>query len=336
MTVKTVLLTAGTTWTVPSDWTSAGSTIECIGGGASASTWDTSHFASLGGGGGAYSKSVGQALTPGQVVNISIGAAGIHVGSVNQNGTPGGDTWIANNNTATLITSPGVICGAKGGGGATHGGFGSGSQAVGGAAASGIALGTGNLKFSGGNGGTGAPQSSSAGGGAGGPLGNGGNGGTGSTGGSRGGAGGGGNGGGGAGNNEAAGSAGQAGGNNHGGTGSGAGSPSDGTPGSAGTNGGGGGGGFGGVTAIAGAGGDGTEWGGSNFGSGGGGGVANGNSPTTSKGGNGGRWGGAGGGGGQTINANQFPGDGAQGAIFITYTANLNNPATEFFFNTQF
>ncbi len=145
------VLTSGTTYTVPSVWYDSNNKIECIGGGAGGGT--------RGGGGGAYAANINVQLTPGSVVNISIGSGGI--GSTNgtaTNPTPGGDTWIGG---TSFLTS---IVGARGGG-----------NYSGGSASSSIGV----IKFSGGDGGlSGAfPVAGSGGGGAAGPYGKGGDGG---------------------------------------------------------------------------------------------------------------------------------------------------------------
>lgn len=261
--MPTVFITSGTTYVIPTDFGELVS-IECIGGG--------------GMGGGGYSKTInGVTLTSGASVTIQVGAGAPFTGT---------DTWF---NGASLAASS---CGAKGGG-----------NPNGGAAASGVTVGTGGTKFSGGNGGTtgGASQGRGGGGGAAGPNGNGGAGGnfTGSTGG-----GGGGNGGGTAGVSS---STAPHGGDNSGGTGHGTGGGSP----TAGTNGGGG----GGVTATgspAGNGGAGTEWD-ATHGSGGGGGGGGWNGSSGGAGGNGALYGGGGGGSALSV------GPGANGLIVFTY-----------------
>lgn len=305
--INTILLTSGTTWTVPADWTTAGSIIECIGGGGAACSYVPN--ISGGGGGGGYAKSVGQALTPGQVVNMSIGPGGSTSSTPVFVAPAGGDTWIANNNTATLITSSGVICGAKAGGGSSNGAPGSG-----GAATSAIHLGTGSAAFNGGTGRGGA--SGGGGGGAAGPNGAGGSGnGDSQT--TNGGAGGGGGNGGGSSSAFGTSTAGANGGNNSLGTGGGSGATVAGN-GSPGTLGGGGGGSLGGgATANGGNGGNGIEWG--SFGGSGGGGGEGGFYSGVGNGGAGGLYGGGGGSTCSPTTASFIPGPGAKGAILITY-----------------
>lgn len=76
-----VILTTGTSWTVPSDWSNTSNTIEVIGGGAGGSngtTGDTSNgnLGGRGGGGGAYASVTNLTLTPGGSIVIQIGQAG--------------------------------------------------------------------------------------------------------------------------------------------------------------------------------------------------------------------------------------------------------------------
>jgi hypothetical protein len=284
-------------WTVPSDWTSENS-VECIGAGAGGLGGVNGQS---GGGGGAYAKSVNLSLTPGAVISYRVGTGGN--GSTTTTGNAGGDTWF----NGAAFPASGQACGAKGSPAAVRNAVG-----PGGSAASCYAVGTGNLKFSGGSGGPGVDTTNNCGaggGGAGGPFGNGGNG---ATAGSPGG-GGGGNGGGTAGN--ASGN----GGNNAAGTGGGV--PYNGSPGNPGTVGGGGAGGQNsGNIAVGGAGGPGTDivTGFLGGGGGGGGGWATGVSNAT-QGGNAGNYGGGGGGAGQRISATGTGGHGAQGIIVVKY-----------------
>src|SRR5690348_10881235 len=76
-----VLLTSGTSWTVPADCVSA--TVECIGGGQGGN-------ATNGGNGADYAKVSNLALNPGDSIAIQIGAGGAGVSSGTQNA--GGDT----------------------------------------------------------------------------------------------------------------------------------------------------------------------------------------------------------------------------------------------------
>lgn len=224
--LKTIALTSGTSWVVPSDWNSASNSIETIGAGggsANATGNGSSGNTSGGGGGGGYSKITNLSLTPSASITIAIGSSAA--------ATAGGDTWF---NGASLSASS---VGAKGGApsvGATGG--------AGGASASGI----GATKNSGGSGGSGAaigggPAGGGGGGGAAGPNGAGG-GGSNSTGTNAGGGGGGAN----SGSTATTG----AGGNGRGGTGSGA-AGNPGNPGTSGTGAGGGGSTLGSGTSVA-------------------------------------------------------------------------------------
>ena len=171
---QTIFRTTSGNWTVPADWTSNNS-IECIGGGGGA-------FGAAAGG-GAYSKKSNLALTPGQVISITVGGGGVA-------GGVGG----------TSVFGASVCVAVGGGAGTTHqvGCCMVQTVGAGGAAGSGV----GDIRYSGGGGGTG----SGGGGGSGGPFGNGGAGG---------------DGGGGGGGGTGGGAFGGAGGNNHLGTGGG-------------------------------------------------------------------------------------------------------------------
>ena len=134
MTKVTVVLTSGTSWTVPADFTAVNN-IYCIGGGGGSTS-------TSGAGGGAFATIANVALTPGAAIPITIGVGG--AGAV-----AGGDTRF---NTSQVV--------AKGGGappGGTPGG-------AGGAAAACIPTAG---AFSGGNGGN-RTNGWAAGGGAGG------------------------------------------------------------------------------------------------------------------------------------------------------------------------
>ena len=111
-----IILTTGSSWTVPADWNNAANTIECIGGGQSG--WIATN--TNGGAGGDYAKIVNLALTPGANVTYHLGVGG----SATANATPnaGGDTWF--NSTSTVL--------ARGGGSATSASVGSTVNAGGG------------------------------------------------------------------------------------------------------------------------------------------------------------------------------------------------------------
>jgi hypothetical protein len=273
-------------WKVPLDWNNANNSIEVIGGGGGGGIPVGGSYSGGGGGGGGYSKIVNRALTPGSVINYSVGFGG------GGNAT-GDDTW---------FIDPSILL-AKGGAAAAGGSPGG----AGGAAASGV----GTTKFSGGTGGNWAGGASSGGGGgAAGKYGNGANGFTGSN-----GSAGGGGGGGEAGSTSAGGNGANASGL-VGGTGA---KSAYGQAGSA-SAGSSGGGGAGGNPAggAGGAGGNGIDFD-ATHGSGGGGGGGGSASGVVAPGGNGGLYG-AGGGGGTQYNAPTAPpGNGARGVIIIKY-----------------
>ncbi len=288
-------LTAGSSFTVPSDWTST-NTIEVIGGGGGGQNASAPSPWGGAGGGGAYSRITNFSLTAGATVNYSVGSGGAaSIAGVNV-GTAGGDTWF---NGAGLFSASVSAQGGQ---------IGNSNVSAQGGAGGAAANGTGGFKYSGGSG---APASQSVnsggGGGAAGPGGNGGNGGLGfNT------TGLGGGGGGGGGGNSAVGGGG---GNFNGATGGAAG---------AGGAGGGGAGGAGatynasGSTAAAGA--NGTNWD-SSHGAGGGGGGGAGGPFNAAYGANGGLYGAGGGAGGaRNNNYTTWAGNGAPGLIVITYT----------------
>ena len=128
--VRTIL-TAGTSWSVPSDWNDNDNTIEVFGGGGGGRG-----AVAGGGGGGAYSRINNLDLTPSASIAYAIGAAGA-AGTSGVNGGNGGDTYF---NGASFAAAS---VGAKGGLGSTGS-----SGALGGQSSAGI----GNVKFSGGNG----------------------------------------------------------------------------------------------------------------------------------------------------------------------------------------
>ena len=118
---KTIILTSGTSWTVPSDWNPTNNKIECIGGGGGggASWWDSGTISlksGVGGGGGAYAVTTN--FDPGGATTIPyiIGAGGTK-------GTQGADVFTPNapgNGGDTTFNTSTVI--AKGGTGGGNGG----------------------------------------------------------------------------------------------------------------------------------------------------------------------------------------------------------------------
>jgi hypothetical protein len=280
-----IVLTSGSSWTVPSNWCSLNNTIEVIGGGGGGGPGDPgTNGPGSGGGGGGYSKITNLNLMPGALIPFSVGAGGAGAPTGQSNvAQPGGDTWL---NGASFGSSS---VAAKGGAQGVYNSNGG----QGGRALAGIASGAGSQKFSGGTGNQG-------GGGAAGPFGNGRNGAS-----AQGNGTGGGGGGAGGGTDASI----NTGGNNHLGTGGGA----FGNPGTA------GGGGGGNNGAPGGAGGNGTEW--TSAGSGGGGGGGGRADSANDSGGNGGLYGGGGGGGGNggLSGFNDSGGNGAPGIIVLTY-----------------
>lgn len=171
-----IFITSGTTWTVPSDWSSSDNTIEVIaaGGGGGGGFSDGSGSGGEGGGGGgagAYSKATNVTLSPGSTVTVSIGAGGTGgatgaTGVAASPGSNGGDTYLCNSTSnCSSISGSSVVIGAKGG----LGGGGGASGVVGSSGTGGNSVnGVGSTKFSGGSGGAGGPTTSGAGGGGGG------------------------------------------------------------------------------------------------------------------------------------------------------------------------
>ncbi|MNL03747.1 hypothetical protein D3C87_1242950 [compost metagenome] len=141
----TVVLTSGTSWTVPSGVSSLIS-VECWGGGGgTASHFGTSYG---GGGGGAYAKKLSVPVTSGASISYSIGSGGTSLANVV--GTNGGDTWFVNSTTVL----------AKGGQGSIK----DNTNYLGGAGGSSAAS-IGNVVYAGGNGGNSVVDMSGAGGG---------------------------------------------------------------------------------------------------------------------------------------------------------------------------
>ena len=159
-----VYLTSGSSWTVPSNWSSSNNTIEVIGGGGGGASFNVTDAGWGGGGGGAYSKATNVTLTPGASVIYAVGTGGgATVG--------GGDTYFCNSSSnCSSIGGSAVVVGAKGGSGSSSQTGGSGGASGGG---------VGSTKYSGGAGGAAGTYGGAGGGGAAGPSGAGANGGTG-------------------------------------------------------------------------------------------------------------------------------------------------------------
>ncbi len=148
---STSFITSGTSWSVPSDWSTT-SKIEVIGGGGGGANGSPNQGGSgAGGGGGGYSLiSNTTALSAGATVMIAVGPGGIIGGN-------GGDTYLCKSNTlanCSSITGTDVIVGAKGGAGGSAQTGGTGGQAT---------SGIGSTKYNGGNGGAGGSGSGSSG-----------------------------------------------------------------------------------------------------------------------------------------------------------------------------
>jgi len=307
------VLTSGTTWTVPANWTNSNNEIHLFGGGgggAGGRYTAPNGAGGGGGGGGGYTRVTNLLLTPSSSVSYTIGAAGT-AGATNGNGGGGGNTTF---NAGAYTTTGG------GGGSATT------TSSTGGTAGTG-------LTNNGGAGGVssffitvaGSATAGGGGGGAGGPLGTGANGGNGfganlanNT--YNSGGGGGGNGGGTNGQNGAQ-SLGGNGGNSNAGVGGGAGFSGTNGAGGVGFNGGGGGGSVGGgAGGDPGPGGSGTDIANAGMGGGGGGGSG-GISGNNAFAGAGGIFGGGGGGGSRVTSATVVGSAGGQGGIIIVYSA---------------
>jgi hypothetical protein len=121
--VETVILTSGTSWTVPNTWNSSNNTVSCIGGGGGG-------FGG-GGGGGARVINTNVSLTQGATISYTIGGGG----AGGSTPTAGGSTTFNSNTMIAVGGSPTITSNGNGG--------------LGGAAASS----TGTIKHSGGNGG---------------------------------------------------------------------------------------------------------------------------------------------------------------------------------------
>lgn len=91
-----IILTAGTTWTVPDDWNNVDNTVEVIGAGADGGGPSYNSFY-YGGGGGAYAKIVNFSTTKGASITV-------HFGSIDCAGTTDG-TWF--NSSATVFAESG-------------------------------------------------------------------------------------------------------------------------------------------------------------------------------------------------------------------------------------
>ena len=134
---QTVVLTTGTSWTVPAGAATSSITVECWGAGGGGSFSSSSDGAGGAGGGGAYAKKVFTNFTVGQSIDFVIGTGGLGATGTND----GGETWFSINSIAGVK--------ADGGKGALNN---SKNGALGGTAAASF----GDIKFNGGKGGNGS------------------------------------------------------------------------------------------------------------------------------------------------------------------------------------
>lgn len=141
MTVKTIFITSGTTFTVPLDWNHANNTVFVIGdgGGGSSSVSGTNY--GVAGGGGAFSSANNLVLTPGSNVAVHIGSGGAGGSGSEGPGSAGSGAWF----NGTSLSNASVSAAGGGGGTPTTQ-----TPGAGGATASGI----GSTKFAGGSGGS--------------------------------------------------------------------------------------------------------------------------------------------------------------------------------------
>lgn len=92
----TIILTAGTTWTVPADWNSLNNSIKAFGSGGNGSPGVAATRSGASGGSGGYSEAVNQTLTPASTVNIQLGVGG-------SGNTTGNDTFLKNNAGSAIV-----------------------------------------------------------------------------------------------------------------------------------------------------------------------------------------------------------------------------------------
>src|SRR5690554_3022138 len=95
-TQDTVILTTGTSWTIPADADPSSISIECWGAGGGGAYTTNSKSAGGGGGGGAYAQKTFTSFTIGQEINYEIGTGGS--GGTGTNA--GGDTWFFEDDAA--------------------------------------------------------------------------------------------------------------------------------------------------------------------------------------------------------------------------------------------
>ena len=171
-----VVLTSGTTWIVPTDWSST-NTVWCIGAGGYGGTPVYNSYQGAGGGGGACAFTSNIPLVPGAKVTIQIGLGG---GSTGSGTTPTANTWFnggaivgagganASANTpgagGTTANSVGGTKYAGGAGGSCSVAAGGGGGAAGGAGTGGAGATGGGAPYYGAAGGTGDAATGGAGG----------------------------------------------------------------------------------------------------------------------------------------------------------------------------
>jgi hypothetical protein len=150
------LLTTGTAWTVPADWSSYNNNIYLIGGGGGGSgtfvsAGNGTHASGAGGGGGGFQRASNVALTPGSSVAYAVGAAGtagVGVSTGSSTAGAGGPTTF---NSGAYTAGGGQGGGPTNGSVSTKGVAGTGATANGGAGGNGT--GFSNASYAGGGGG---------------------------------------------------------------------------------------------------------------------------------------------------------------------------------------
>jgi len=155
-----IVLTTGSSWTVPNDWNNFNNKIEVIGGGAGGSGANSTVKKGGGGGGaGAYATINNLALIPGASVTYGVGAGG-PAGAVAGDGSSGGDSFFngASGSTSSIWAIGGSHAAAtSGGAGGSSQGFG--TQLSGGSGGNGDTLAGPTHGGGGGGGGAAGPNS---------------------------------------------------------------------------------------------------------------------------------------------------------------------------------
>lgn len=170
----TVLVTAGTTVSIPSDWNIASNTVSVIGAGGGGGSPNGSAGGD-GGGGGGFSSITNYSTTPGGTVLCQIGVGGAGAANGTSAATAGTSTWLGSTSTVLAQGAPGQSGAALGVGtvkrkGGDGGSGGSTNRAGGGGGAGGnVADGTNGGGTANSNGGAGNPPAGGAGGAGGNP-----------------------------------------------------------------------------------------------------------------------------------------------------------------------